>query len=157
MVGQPPDRLCLTMTAAFLTSISARHAIGSFLQQSSDGSSFELALGYAACQGFPKMLIHRWYRMLRPSAWLSWDTKLAQISRALFSHKAPQLKIKLTFFLWVCSAVFLKITTFVPVFTHICAAVQKYFEQHRLTGFNAFGNQGVVNCKSLWRQLSNIL
>lgn len=102
MVGQPPDRLCLTMTAAFLTSISARQAISSFLQQSSDGSSVELALGCAARQGFPKMLIHRWYRMLRPSAWLSWDTKLRQISRALFFQKAPQLKRKWTLVLRVC-------------------------------------------------------
>lgn len=102
MVGQPPDRLCLTMTAAFLTSTSARQAISSFLQQSSDGSSVELALGCAARQGFPKMLIHRWYRMLRPSAWLSWDTKLRQISRALFFQKAPQRKRKLTLILRVC-------------------------------------------------------
>lgn len=49
--------------------------------RSGGGSSVELPLGYAARKGFLKMLIHQWYRMLQTSAWLSWDTKLTQISQ----------------------------------------------------------------------------
>lgn len=52
----------------FFESISARQSILSFPQQSSDSSCVELALGHAAHKGFLKMLIHRWYRMLQPSA-----------------------------------------------------------------------------------------
>lgn len=46
-----------------------------------DVFSVELALARAARKGFLKMLIHRWYRMLQPLAWVSWDSKSAQISQ----------------------------------------------------------------------------
>lgn len=56
------------MSAAYLKTISARQAIRSVLA-AERLSCAELALGCAACKkGFLKMLIHRWYRMLQPSA-----------------------------------------------------------------------------------------
>lgn len=78
-----------------------RRSISSLLQQqSSDSSGVDLALGFAAHKGFLKMLIHRWYRMLQPSAWLSWDTKLAQICQQGLVFPQKHLFIPLSLLLW---------------------------------------------------------
>lgn len=90
-------------------------------QQSSNSSCVDLALGFAAHTGFLKMLIHRWYRMLQPSAWLSWDTKLAQICQQGLVFPRKHLFIPLS----------LLSTTF----------SERYFEQHMLTRYGAYGEK----------------
>lgn len=50
-------------------------------EQSGGRFSVRVAPGHAAANGFLKMLIHRWYRMLQPSARPRWDVNTAEISR----------------------------------------------------------------------------
>lgn len=102
---------------------------------------WSLALGCAARKGFLKMLIHRWYRMLQPSAWLSWDTKLAHVSQqGLVFLKSTSAWDKEDFFIFMC--VILKSATL--------RQSEKFIEQHRLTRCDAFGKQGFVDAESLW-------
>lgn len=109
---------------------------------------WRLALGCAARKGFLQMLIHRWYRMLRPSAWLSWDTKLAQVSqRGLVFLKSTSAWDNVDFIL--VSVILKAPPSYEPLATFMRRS-EKFIEQHGRTRCDAFGKRGVVDAKSLW-------
>lgn len=92
------------------------------------------------------MLIHRWYRMLQPSAWLSWDTKSAQISQQGFVFQKSILATdEVDFILVSLFGCCLNSATSVPAFTQVLAceynfaAVWKMPNTGQTSGCDAFG------------------